>query len=328
MTASDLPVETKQTKATVDWIGQHVVWLATMLWLALVAVKALRVAKMNPQTALAILGSPEVLHVAFFVLLTAVPTLFFALGAAASFWGFDPLEDRGVAKRVAAFSVYLVALTFATAIAPMLNTILLLMFPIGALATYLTNRRQRNLMLPGDLDTMDEAEALLAELENPEASTDPARVADLSTRLRVVAEQLAVERDVAKVETDALAEKLARLESSPVTTLLKSFNPKVFLVVMVASQVIPLSLPLLSSTPWLPPERLSTPSGQQVGYVMGEGEWVVVLAADSRRISRLRAIDLSDRSICQTGDPDSWVSRTAIDVLFSSRTPNYPSCYP
>ncbi|MGH8894163.1 MAG: hypothetical protein ACRDWY_12810 [Actinomycetes bacterium] len=54
--------------------------MATLMWLALVAVKALRVAKVNPQTTLAILGTSEIIGVAFFVLLSAVPILLLSLG--------------------------------------------------------------------------------------------------------------------------------------------------------------------------------------------------------------------------------------------------------
>lgn len=135
-----------------------------MLWFALVAVKALRVAKMNPQTALAVLGSPEALSIAFFVLLAAIPTIFFAFGFVAWYWGFGTPEDRGVAKRVAAVSAYLVALTFTTAIAPLINTILVLMLPITTIAIHLHGSRRR--AAPRiDHPVVVEARAIIEEAE-------------------------------------------------------------------------------------------------------------------------------------------------------------------
>ena len=329
MISSDTRVHSEKSKASGEWLGQHAVWLATMLWLALVAVKALRVANMNPQTALAILGSPEALSVAFFVLLTAIPTVFGALGFVAFYWGFGVSEDRSAVESVAAASVYLLALAFIAVIAPLATTILLVALPVAALAFHIRDKRRREAPRIDDpavvevKATIETAEALLAELAEIgeiTASSDLARVEDLNRRMSDVTRRLTAANDL--VKTHELPQRQTRFRTS--------FTPKVFLVAMVGLQVITLSMPLLSSEPWLPPERLDTPSGQRVGYVMGEGdgEWVTLLAEDSRRISRLRAADLASRGICQTRSPNFWLSLTASDVMLSKRAPEYPPCDP
>jgi hypothetical protein len=319
-------VEPEKLNPLRGWLGQNAVWLATMLWFVLVAVKALRVAKMNPQTALVILGSSEVLRVAFFVLLTEAPILFIALAFAASYRGFDPRRGLGIEERVATISLYLVALTFTAATAPMAMMIVLLGLPMSALAIHLKDRRRRGVPRVEDpavveiraaIEEAQVLEAELAGLGEITTATNRAQVDDVLKQRNAVTSRLRAANDLMKAHQ--LSQNQGRF---------RSFTPKVFLIGMVGFQAVFLSLPLLSQTPWVPRERMATPSGPLVGYVMGEGEWVTVLAEGSHQISRVRATDLKSRSICQTSSPNDWVSLTAIDVLSSNRTPEYPPCHP
>lgn len=60
---------------------------------------------------------------------------------------------------------------------------------------------------------------------------------------------------------------------------------------------------LVSPRPWVPSERILVKSGvTQTGYVLGrDGEQLIVLWADNRKLETINAEDVASRSVCQKG---------------------------
>lgn len=81
----------------------------------------------------------------------------------------------------------------------------------------------------------------------------------------------------------------------------------------------------MSDEPWVPAEVVKTTNGDEIGYVIDDGEWLTILTARDRTLTRLRSTTVTRRTLCST-EPHSG-ARTLPDILTGARSSGtYPMC--
>lgn len=90
-----------------------------------------------------------------------------------------------------------------------------------------------------------------------------------------------------------------------------------------AAAALFVSVLVLSTPMWLPAEMITTSSGSEVGYVLNiDNGWASVLLADKPEVVRLAALEIKERTVCESGRPQaSLLSLT----LGKSRLPDCPA---
>jgi hypothetical protein len=91
--------------------------------------------------------------------------------------------------------------------------------------------------------------------------------------------------------------------------------------------IVPLAFPLLSSSPWIPAERVRISNGASLtGYVVAEGSWMTILTERDRKIVMLRPEEVTGRAVCLV--PDQFLSAPTVWQLMESgtrmKTPDCP----
>lgn len=308
----------------------HLPWIASVTWFGLVALKALRVAHLNTQTAIAILGSSEVVSVAFFVLVALAPLLLVNAGFWVLHWMFSRFADRTTPQRVLAVSAALLLYGVGVFVAPWP---LATLFPLGLVvlgASWLWNKRPRRRTVarptesqPAYVGEARELQAALeqlrqrveaGELSNSEAENSIRKINQDSKAILA-----ASEADLAKSEADLAKWKRRRRRYQE--------QLQIYWIIIGVITAINVFVPLLTSAAWRPAERLALSDGSsQVGYVVGEGDWTTVLMENPRRIVRIKLSTIESRTVCQVHPTSTTWTRSIVDLVGSDDVPRYPQC--
>src|SRR5450756_1340105 len=135
---------TEETKGRENWVFAHIAWIASITWFVLVAVKALRVSHMNSQTAIAILGSAEVVSVAFYVLVAVIPSLFLLGTMWTLNWIAVPSPNRTAPQKALGICIVVLLSSVIVFIAPWFYpAIILVLLGVGLPAISLFRRWSR-----------------------------------------------------------------------------------------------------------------------------------------------------------------------------------------
>lgn len=301
----------------------HLPWIASVTWFALVALKALRVAHLNTQTAIAILGSSEVVSVAFFVLVALAPLLLLNAVFWVLQWMSFRFADRTTPQRVLAVSSVLLLYGVGVFVTPWPFSALVLLGLVAVAIFWLVAKmlRRRTAARPAEPEPAYEVEAgeleaaweqLRQRVEAGEISNSEAENSFSKMRQDLKAISAAVKADLAKWK------RLRRRYQEQV---------KITWIIIGVFTAIDVFVPLLTSTPWRPAERLALSDGSsQVGYVVGEGDWTTVLMENPRRIVRIKLSTIESRTVCQVHPTSRTWDRSISDLVGSDEVPRYPQC--
>ncbi|MDQ1627134.1 MAG: hypothetical protein QOI54_878 [Actinomycetota bacterium] len=311
-------------------IVPHLAWIASVTWFALVAVKALRVARMNSQTAIAILGSAEAVSVAFFVLVSMIPALSVILALWAVQWSAYLFANRSLPQRTLGVCLALLLLGVSIVLAPwfLSGATLVLLAMGGVLGLWVWKKGRPRWLLGGyskpDEELLAQSIALKSEWEALKLQLDEAIAkAEYPDAVLQRLEKLKTENEALRTASEArlatAKDKLRRTQE------LIAF----WFVITLSLNAASLFLAILSETPWRPSERLTINNGSsRVGYVVGEGDWTSVILENSRRILLIKSSTIASRTICDEGRSYPQWRRSIADWLMSDTTPTYPRCKP
>lgn len=322
----------EQAKGSASWVIGQIAWIASVTWFTLVAVKALRVAHMNEETAIAILGSSEVVGVAFFILVSLMPAILFFGAMSVLQWTSYAFAYRSLRQRAVGFCIWLLFLGVSVFISPWFYPLMIILLPLSVVPYWLwrwwLDRRTSPEPIEPEPAFIVETVEVLAALEHESAEavkagefTDAAskRVGKLRERASAAIAESRTHLAMSEAVTTKLAAKLRR--SRELTWLMVIIG--LFLNIALAL------IPLLSSTPWRPAERLTLENGRsQIGYVVGEGDWTTILIENPRQIQRIKSSTITVRSVCDVHSKSAAWTRSIADLITSTQVPTYPRCEP
>ena len=301
----------------------HLPWIASVTWFGLVALKALRVAHLNTQTAIAILGSSEVVSVAFFVLVVLAPLLLVNAVFWVLQWMFFTFADRTTPQRVLAVSAALLLYVVCVFVTPwpLATFFPLYLVVLGAIWLWNKRPRRRTVARPAEPERAYEVE--VAELEAAfEQLQQSIQAGELSNS--------DAENSISKVHQDLKAISAAvKADLAKWKRRRRRYQEQVKItwIIVGVLTAIDVFVPLLTSTPWRPAERLALSDGSsQVGYVVGEGDWTTVLMENPRRILRIKLSTIESRTVCQVHPTSTTWTRSIADLVGADDVPRYPQC--
>lgn len=301
----------------------HLPWIASVTWFGLVALKALRVAHLNTQTAIAILGSSEVVSVAFFVLVALAPALLVNAPIWVMQWMSFRFADLTTPQRVLAVSAALLLYGVGVFVAPWPLATLFPLELVAFGAIWLWNKRPRGRSVArpteSQPDYVGEARRLQAALEQLQQRVEAGELSNSEA-----------ENSFGKIGQDAKAISAAsEADLAKWKQRRRRYQDQIQIawIIIGVLTAIYVSVPLLTSTAWRPAERLALSDGSsQVGYVVGEGDWTTVLIENPRRIVRIKLSTIESRTVCQVHPTSTTWTRSIADLVGSDDVPRYPQC--
>jgi hypothetical protein len=100
-------------------------------------------------------------------------------------------------------------------------------------------------------------------------------------------------------------------------------------ITLLLTTLLPLVPSTLNDTPWLPPERITTPHQTVIGYVTdSDQQWTTVLVDSSRAVLWINTATITARVLCTLGSDSALPAPETIYRFLGAgySPPHYPTC--
>lgn len=316
----DIVQHYERQKALRERVIANAAPLASALIFAFVVLKVLLVSDANVSTALALVKEAGPIQVFAGVLIVGIPLLGTGFVNAAGILARSVELNKYEKRRL--WSYYFGGAFVLSFVAPWSTLVLIAAFPLLNWLLWRKDlkKQRRNepytwekllATTPEDAilrNLLEAARPLQAELDQISSHTDP----DV-TRQSVLNRELAGIRSAYNDRVDRIRDVGGlRLDALAISLMITTLAP-----------LLQLSL---TSTPWLPAEKITLASKEVVtGYVVStKDDWATILMHKPRLIRNVKSDQIEARETCVTSEDSN--SRMTIWKLPSSETPKYSKC--